>query len=327
MKDLNSQYRPKEWADVKGQDRTTTILSKQVESKSGLSNSYILSGKSGIGKTTLARLFFSKLNKGGINDLMEVNASDTRGIDDMRELIKETRFVPVGDYRGIILDECHMLSAPAWNCLLKPIEESKNTIWLFCTTVISKIPKTIQTRCQTFVLNPIKWSDIYARLAEIVDIEKMSISEEELWTIARNSDTNLRQAIHILEQYSVVGDIDKIIKDSINIDFLEALGKVDSNAVYNVFMSWRDSYDNIDAFLNRLKYDITTVLTIKLGLKRGYISSKRLEYYKTVEPRISEAKLMAMLSLLLEMQEKTSGIWDYNSMFLNILCQFKNKYE
>ena len=226
MKDLNSLYRPNKWGDVKGQQKTIEILQKQVISKTGLSNAYIFSGKSGIGKTTIARLFFISLNcehllangnpctkcPACVNSkfqLREINASDSRGIDDMRELINDTCFIPnTGIYNGVLLDEVHMLSKPAWNCLLKPIEESNSIVWMLCTTELHKIPKTIQTRCQIYKLNPLKWTDIHDRLKNIIDDTKISISDEELWTIARNSDNNLRQATHLLEQYSVLGNIE-----------------------------------------------------------------------------------------------------------------------
>lgn len=344
VKDLNSLYRPTHWEEVKGQEKTVSILQKQVLSKTGLSNAYIFSGKSGIGKTTLARLFFMALNCESILkngnpcmkcpacenssfQLREINASDSRGIDDMRELINDTYMIPAnGRYGGVLLDEVHMLSKPAWNCLLKPIEEAKSTIWILCTTELHKIPKTIQTRCQSYKLNPLRWSDIHKRLTEIIDDTKMSISDEEIWTIARNSDNNLRQATHLLEQYSVVGDLKKVLDSEIDIDFLNALATTNTNnykLVWKVFTSWENKYGDIDAFLNTLKYDLQVCIKLKLGLDVTDVNPYRLTKYKEIVGNISEDKLTNTLNLLLEIQEKTSGVWDYQSLFMNCVLKMK----
>ena len=348
MKDLNTLYRPKKWGDVKGQDKTISMLQKQVISKTGLSNSYILAGKSGIGKTTLARLFFMAMNCQNLSkignpclkcpsctnmmfELREVNASDSRGIDDMRDLIRDMHLMPAtGKFRGVLLDEVHMLSKPAWNCLLKPIEESKHAIWLFCTTEIHKIPKTIQTRCQIYKLTPLRWTDIHNRLKTIVDDIKMSISDEELWTIARNSDNNLRQATHLLEQYSVLGDLKKVLDDEVDINFLNALAsteKSDYKTIWKVFLDWEKKYGDIDAFLNNLKYDLNVCVRIKMELNTNDVNPYRLKKYKEIIDSIPEQKLVKMLQLLLGIQEKISGVWDYNSLFLDCLVNLKNYKE
>jgi DNA polymerase-3 subunit gamma/tau len=345
MKDLATIYRPLAWDQIFGQDKIVEILQKQALSHSGLSNAYIFSGKSGIGKTTLARLFFRALNCDNPDkyanpclkcdrcanfkyELREINASDTRSIDDMRDITRDMSYVPAGKYNGILLDEVHMLLRPAWNCLLKPIEESaKSSIWLLCTTELSKIPKTIQTRCQIFKLNPLRWSDIFKRLQQIVDDVKMSISEDELWIIARNSDNNLRQAIHLLEQYSVIGDVEKIIKEEVNIDFLTALSNDDYKSIFKVFNNWQDKYADIDAFLNALKWDLSICLRIKLNIPNTDINQYKLDTYNKISIKLTEQKIMNMLQILLEIQEKISGIWDYNSLFLNGLCKFKNNLK
>jgi DNA polymerase III subunit gamma/tau len=263
-------------------------------------------------------------------ELREINASDSRGIDDMRDLIRDMQhYSTTGKYRGVLLDEVHMLSRPAWNCLLKPIEESKHAVWILCTTELNKIPKTIQTRCQVYKLNSLSWTDIHNRLQTIVDDMKMSISNEELWTIARNSDNNLRQAIHLLEQYSVLGDLTKVLDEDIDINFLNAFVNttVDYKALWKVFTDWGKKYSDIDAFLNNLKYDLSICIKIKLGLNTNDVNPYRLRKYKELVDKISEERLITMLQLLLEIQEKISGIWDYNSLFLNCLIKLKKQKE
>jgi DNA polymerase III subunit gamma/tau len=339
-KDFNSLYRPSLWSEVKGQTRIIDLLKSQALSRQGLSNGYIFSGKSGVGKTTLVRLFFrclnsEKLDKNGNPvdeteswkyDLIEVNGSDTRGIDDMREIIKMAQFAPSGRCRGVLIDECHMLSTPAWNCLLKPLEETGIfTVWFFATTNLAKIPKTIQTRCQILKLNPLSWTEIANRLNEVAVKQEIRIDEEVVWAIARHSDNNLRQAIHILEQYAAVGDLKKLLNEEVNVDFLKALTseKINLPQVWQFFISWDKEYEEFDAFLNAVKYDLSILLKLKLGLQVD-VNPYFLKSYQELAPRIKEERLIAILDMILAMQEKVSGVWDYNSMFLKVICQMKN---
>ncbi len=338
--DMNSVYRPVRWQDVKGQEKAIEILKAQVKSKSGLSNFYVFAGPSGVGKTTLTRLFFMALNCSNLTkdlnpcgtcpgctnfsfDFIEVNASDTNGVDDMRELIKRSQYTPTGSFKGILLDEGHMLSAAASDCLLKPLETAqKRTIWFLCTTNLAKVKKTLLTRSQTLKLSPLKYTEIYNRLQEIVDETKVAISEEECWTLARNSDFNLRQAIHLLEQFSVIGDVNKVIVQDVNLDFLKAVASNDLKKIWEVFDSWDSKYNDMDTFLNALKWDISAVVKIKLGLPVS-ASPAKLEQYYAVAPKITEENALKVLEIILSIQEKVAGVWDYNSLFLQGLCKLK----
>lgn len=344
MKDLSNIYRPIKWEEISGQENVSLILKKQAISKSGLSNAYFFQGPSGVGKTTLARLFFKSLNcvdldadgnpcgkcKGCENikfDLSEINAANTNSVNDMRSLIASTRYSSMGTYKGILLDECHMLSKAAWNCLLKPIEDAPDRIvWIFCTTEKPRIPKTIDTRCQKHVLKSLSWTQIFERLRTIVDDTKMSISENELWVVARNSNNNLRQAIHLLEQFSVVGDIDKIIRDDAHYDFLQALKTMNLKTIWETFMIGVKESSDIDVFINQLKYELSTCLKFKLGLPVA-LPPSRLVKYKEVAEAMNEEQIIEMLNILLDIQAKISGIWDYSSLFLSGLCKFKKTFK
>ena len=332
-KDLNTHFRPTSWEEVKGQDSIKEVLKKQITSQQGLSNAYIFAGRSGVGKTTIARLFFKCLNLATLTptwdddswkgDLLEVNASDTRGIDEMREVIKLARYVPNGKFRGILLDEAHMLTKPSWDCLLKPIEESQDkTIWIICTTELEKIPATIRTRCQIFRLNPLRWSDIKIRLDEITKTSGTTVKEEDLWSISRASDNNLRQAIHLYEQYSVSGLLTGIAPKEDGHVFLAALAKNDLKLIWQSFMQWNTKYDSLDACLNSLRYELANVLKVKLGIAES-IPPYHLKVYQDYATKIETADLLGMLDQLFELQAKVSGIYDYNSLFLKALCQYK----
>ena len=342
-KNLPELVRPKKWEEVKGQDKTVSVLKQQILVKKGLSNAYIFSGKSGIGKTTLARLFFMALNCQNPKDgnpclecdhcknlrykLIEINASDKRGIDDIRDVTKEMHYTGFdGGYKGILLDEVHMLTKPAFNCLLKPLEESpEHCVWFLCTTEISKIPKTIRTRCQSYKLNAIRWTDIFNRLKTVSGSQKIEISEDSLWKIARNSDTNLRQALHLLEKYSSIGDIDKILSVELNLNFLEALRDNDLAKIHKIFDKWDDKFTDIDSFLNALKYDLATCLKLKMGLSLGQISPYRKQKYQEIIGNISESTLINAFTHIVNLQQRIGGVWDYSSLFLMTLLNLRMK--
>ena len=218
MKDLNTKFRPQDWESFKGQTKTVKVLRNQAMSKSPLAHCYLFHGPSGVGKTTLARLFFralicTKITKNGNPclkcdncknigfHLTEVNAADNRSIDDIRALVRSSYLQPFGKYKGYILDECHMLTNEAWNCLLKPLEEPpEEVIWFLVTSKLDKIDTTILTRCQNYEFEPHASTQIIARLREIADGIHFKVSDYKLRKIAGNSGKNLRQAIHQLEQ-------------------------------------------------------------------------------------------------------------------------------
>ena len=343
IKNLPETVRPKQWNEVKGQDKTVSILKQQILTNKGLSNAYILSGKSGIGKTTLARLFFMALNCQNPKDgnpclecdhcknlkynLVEINASDKRGIEDVRDITKEIHYTGFGGgYKGILLDEVHMLTKPAFNCLLKPLEEApKHCVWFLCTTELGRIPKTIRTRCQIYKLNAIRWTDIFNRLKEVSGNQKIEISEDNLWKIARNSDTNLRQALHLLEKYSSIKDIDKILSIDLNLNFLEALRDNDLVKIHKIFDKWDDKFTDIDAFLNALKYDLSTCLKLKMGLSLGQISPYRKQKYQEIIGNISEPNLVNAFTNIVNLQQRIGGVWDYSSLFLMTLLNLRTK--
>lgn len=342
MKDLNTLYRPKKWAEVKGQDKIVKILKQQAISKIGLSNAYILTGSSGVGKTTIARLFFLALNCINLDkdgnpclkcspctqtkfDLREINASNTRSIDEMREIIQEIYYKGTGSYKAILLDECHMLLKPSWNILLKPIEECpKHVIWFFCTTESTRIPKTIQTRCQVYRLGLIRWTDIHNRLAEIAKKASIFISDNDLWTIARNSAVNMRQAVHILEQYTTTNELKDIIDDVPSIDFLTGLAKFDLKMLWTALTTWEKKTCNLEPVLFKIRQDLGVVIKLKIGLPVQIIPFQR-KIYEDLASKINLELLIKVYQQLTEIQAKISGVYDYNSLFLNMLCELQKK--
>ena len=120
-----------------------------------------------------------------------------------------------------------------------------------------------------------------------------------------------------------MGDLDKILASGMNLNFLEALRDSNIADLWKIFSSWSDECEDISQFLNMLKYDLSTCLKIKLGISLGQISPYRKKKYEEVAQYLTEGKLVKTLEIMLELQEKISGVFDYNSLFLKALIQIR----
>ena len=197
---LATKYRPKSWEDVLGQNIIISILSQQIET-GNIKNTYIFSGASGCGKTTVARLFVDKINEGKGFPL-ELDAASNSGVDNVREIVKSAQERSINSlYKAYIIDECHALSNQAWQAFLKCIEEPpKYTIFIFCTTEPTKIPDTIKNRCMRFNFNRISAEQIRNRLRYISSLEGATNYEDTCDYISRICNGEMRNAISLLEK-------------------------------------------------------------------------------------------------------------------------------
>src|SRR2546428_1323969 len=218
---LARKYRPQRFDDIIGQETVVRTLQNAIEQKR-IHHAYLFSGVRGVGKTTVARILAKALNcvKGpatepdnecticreiteGIDlDVREIDAATYTGVDSIRELRDVTQFQPARDrFRIFIIDEAHMLSAPAWNALLKLIEEPPpHVIFMFATTEMQKVPATILSRVQKFVLRKITLDELVGRLRQICQSEKIEANDEALEIVARRGEGSVRDALSILDQ-------------------------------------------------------------------------------------------------------------------------------
>lgn len=215
------KYRPQRFADVVGQEHVTTTLANAIAS-GRIAHAYLFCGPRGTGKTTLARIFAKCLNctggpkadfpeddpraqeiaEGRALDVLEIDGASNNGVEQVRELRDTARFAPANSkFKIYIIDEVHMLSAAAFNALLKTLEEPPAHVkFLFATTDPEKVLPTILSRCQRFDLRRIPSALIVAQLSRIAAAEGVEAEPAALDAIARGADGGMRDAQSTLDQ-------------------------------------------------------------------------------------------------------------------------------
>jgi len=224
---LYLKYRPQTFEQVVGQDPITRTLRNALR-HGKIRHAYLFTGPRGTGKTTTARLLAKAvnclapvderpcnkcticlaINEGRLLDLIEIDAASNRGIDEIRDLREKVGFRPSeAQYKVYVLDEAHMLTDPAFNALLKTLEEPPpHVIFALVTTDPHKIPATIASRCQRFDFGRIPLQAIVDRLANIAAREGVTAEREALAFIAHQSTGAMRDAISLLDQLASYGD-------------------------------------------------------------------------------------------------------------------------
>ena len=253
------KYRPQTFEDLIGQPHVTTTLTRALAQKR-LAQAYLFTGQRGVGKTSAARILAKCLNceggpapapcnrctsctqiaAGNSLDVIEIDGASNRGIDEIRSLRETVPFAPAGgSFRVYIIDEVHMLTAEAFNALLKTLEEPPAHVkFVFATTAAAKIPPTILSRCQRFDFRRLETATLVKALVRVAKAERVRASEPALYAIARASDGSLRDAEVVLEQLAsfVQGTIEEH-------DVTELLGAVESESL----IAWAQAILDRDA--------------------------------------------------------------------------------
>ncbi len=253
MQVLALKYRPKHFSELIGQESVAKTLSLALDNQR-LANAYLFSGLRGSGKTSSSRIFAralmceegpkavpcdtciqcqSALNNHHI-DIIEMDGASNRGIDDVRNLIEQTRYKPsFGRYKIFIIDEVHMFTTEAFNALLKTLEEPPSHVkFLLATTDALKLPATILSRTQHFRFKKIPENSVISHLKTILEKEQVSYESSALEKLAHSGQGSLRDTITLLEQ--AINYCDNAITES---KVAEMLGAIDRSVLEDFFQS------------------------------------------------------------------------------------------
>jgi len=205
MAELYRKYRPTKFSEVVGQDAAIKML-KNLGKDDDLPHAFLLSGPSGTGKTTLARILKEKL--GCVDsDFREINASDERGIDVIRMINKHVTLAPLGKSRIWLLDETHQLTGDAQNSFLKILEDApKHAFFMLATTDPQKLKKTIITRCMQIKCNPLNPSDLKKTIQRVLDGEEKTLDDDVMDKIIECSEGSARKALVFLHSVLALDD-------------------------------------------------------------------------------------------------------------------------
>ena len=255
---LARKYRPSDFTGLIGQEALVKTLSNAFAT-GRIAHAFMLTGVRGVGKTTTARIIARALNCIGPDgkrkeptiqpcgvcepciaiaesrhvDVQEMDAASNNGVDEVRQIIDAVRYAPASArYKVYILDEVHMLSKPAFNAILKTLEEPPPHVkFIFATTEIRKVPVTILSRCQRFDLRRIESGELVGLLASISEKEAVKISRDALALIARAAEGSARDGLSLLDQAIAHGE-----KGEIGLDMVrDMLGLADRGRVLDLF--------------------------------------------------------------------------------------------
>ncbi len=229
-----TKYRPQKFAEVLGQNQVTDILETAVKNNQ-ISHAYIFIGSRGTGKTSVARILAREIGTSQ-NDLYEIDAASNNGVEQIREITESANNLPFDSvYKVYILDEVHMLSKPAFNALLKTLEEPpKHVIFILATTEPEKIPETIISRCQNFQFKTPNQSVLKEMIKKTVSAEGMKLDDSVLELIAILGDGSFRDTHTILQK---VMQTEQVISDGkITLEEAEKVLGAPSNVLVNQFL-------------------------------------------------------------------------------------------
>jgi len=254
---LARKYRPQRFAELIGQEAMVRTLTNAIAT-GRIAHAFILTGVRGVGKTSTARILARALNcvgpdgKGGPTaapcgvcdpcraiaedrhvDVIEMDAASRTGIDDIRELTEGVRYRPVAArYKVYIIDEVHMLSKNAFNALLKTIEEPPpDVIFIFATTEVQKVPVTVLSRCQRFVLRRVPIEQLVAHYEGIAAAENISIAPMAVAMVAHAADGSVRDGLSLLDQAIALAAGTAIDEATVR----DMLGIADRHQVFDLF--------------------------------------------------------------------------------------------
>ena len=341
-KALYRKWRPLTFDDVISQEHITDTLRNQIKSNK-TAHAYLFTGSRGTGKTTCARILAKAVNcpnmhdgnpcleceicreaeEGSLTDIIEIDAASNNGVDDIRDLRDGAVYSPERcSYKIYIIDEVHMLSASAFNALLKIMEEPPDYVkFILATTEIHKVPATIASRCQRYDFRRIRQDDMAKRLEYIANQENLNLSPDGAAMIARLADGGMRDAVSLLDQCSVYAEnIDsETVSDAAGTagreyvyDMLDALFSSDTAQALNITGKLYDMSKDLTRLCEELIMQIRNIMLIKVSPQTAesliVCMPDELEKLKNLSEKSDLTKIMQYLEYLQKCRERMRNV-------------------
>ncbi|MBR4949692.1 MAG: DNA polymerase III subunit gamma/tau [Clostridia bacterium] len=336
---LYRKYRPLIFSDVYGQDHITYTLQSQIE-KGKTAHAYLFTGSRGTGKTTCAKILSRAVNcqnpvngnpcnqcescrevlKGGISDVLEIDAASNNGVDNIRDIRDEVMYAPASlKKRVYIIDEVHMLSTGAFNALLKTLEEPpEHVVFILATTEVHKIPATILSRCQRYDFKRIGITDITNSLEKVCKKEGIETETEGLELIARLSDGGMRDALSILDKCCAMQEkiTSQLVKRTVGIaenDYLFDVSKSvierDSERCIELITEIHENSVDLNLFINQLITHYRNMMMVKTVTVKNVsdivlASPDEISKYEEISKRYTLSEILSVLNILQDTMDK-----------------------
>ncbi len=333
---LYRKWRPKIFSDVVGQPHITSTLKNEIESGRH-SHAYLFTGSRGTGKTTCAKILSKAVNclhpvngdpcneceickkiyNGSIMDVIEIDAASNNGVENIRDIRQEVNFAPAScKYRVYIIDEVHMLSAGAFNALLKTLEEPPEHVkFILATTEVHKIPATILSRCQRFDFRRIPSEDMISRMSYIAAQEGLTLENEAGMLISRISDGGMRDALSLLDQCSgrskkITAELVSQVAGLTSKDYLfrlaDALCKSDCAGAMEILDELHNSSCDMERLCSEMINHYRSLMIVKTVKKANDLIVCTKEEFEQTVKQATEYTLESILYSI-DLLQETSG--------------------
>ena len=343
-KALYRKYRPSKFEDFAGQKQIVEIIQNAIKNEK-VAHAYLFCGPRGTGKTSMAKMLAKAVNctsdvkpcdicdnceqanNNNHSDIIELDAASNNGVDQIREIIEKSKYLPVlGKYKIYIIDEVHMLSSSAFNALLKTLEEPpSHVIFILATTEPHKVLPTIVSRCQKYNFSKVSNNEIIRRMKELLKKENIEFTEPALRIIADLSEGGVRDALSLLEQVIATGnDIDEEVvkfvfgKRDVN-EYIKLILAIINNDFETILHITNEIIEK-GSDLKKITNDLVNVCKASLI----YNKTKNLQLIKGIEfkkenldiiEKIDNNQLMKIAEIMLECEEKYKFIDNIETLF------------